>query len=107
MDKNQLAQLRPAIDRAAQLYYTPGCESSITDDEFEAMMVELRLAAPDDPRLTRVGTPFSSDDMREKRTHSIPMGSLDNTDGGISGFASWYDKTCALLGVRVLRLMLP
>jgi DNA ligase (NAD+) len=28
------------------------------------------------------------------------MGSLDNTDGGISGFASWYDKTCALLGVE-------
>ncbi|MFA5767671.1 MAG: hypothetical protein WC919_07180, partial [Candidatus Paceibacterota bacterium] len=100
MDKNKLAQLRSAIDRAAQLYYTPGCESPVTDDEFEAMMGELREVAPDDFRLTRVGTPFSPEDMREKRTHSIPMGSLDNTDGGIGGFASWYDKTCALLGVE-------
>lgn len=100
MDKSKLAQLRSAIDRAAQLYYTPGCESPVTDDEFEAMMGELRAVAPDDPRLTRVGTPFSPEDMREKRPHSIPMGSLDNTDNGISGFASWYDKTCALLGVE-------
>jgi len=99
-DKAKLAQLRSAIDRAAQLYYTPGCESPVTDDEFEAMMTELREVAPDDHRLTRVGTPFSPEDMREKRAHSIPMGSLDNTDGGISGFASWYDKTCALLGVE-------
>lgn len=97
--KARLAMLRSAIDRAAQLYYTPGCESPVTDDEFEALIGELRELVPDDPRLTRVGTPFSSDDMREKRTHSIPMGSLDNTDGGLSGFASWYDKTCALLGV--------
>lgn len=97
--KARLATLRSAIDRAAQLYYTPGCESPVTDDEFEALIGELRELVPDDPRLTRVGTPFSSDDMREKRTHSIPMGSLDNTDGGLSGFASWYDKTCALLGV--------
>jgi DNA ligase (NAD+) len=100
MDKAKLAQLRSAIDRAAQLYYTPGCESPVTDDEFEAMMGELREVAPDDFRLTRVGTPFSPEDMRDKRTHSIPMGSLDNTDSGISGFASWYDKTCALLGVE-------
>ena len=100
IDKANLAQLRSAIDRAAQLYYTPGCESPVTDDEFEAMMGQLREIDPSDPRLTRVGTPYSAEDMRDKRKHSIPMGSLTNTDEGILGFAEWYDKTCALLGVE-------
>lgn len=99
-DKANLAQLRSAIDRAAQLYYTPGCESPITDDEYEALMGQLREAAPDDFRLTRVGVPYSAGTMRNKRSHSIPMGSLNNTDEGILGFAEWYDKTCALLGVE-------
>ena len=100
MDKVELAKLRSDIDRAAQLYYTPGCESPVTDDQFEAMMGQLRAVCPEDYRLTRVGTPFVSDNMREKRPHSIPMGSLDNTDQGILGFAPWYDRTCELLGVE-------
>ncbi|MFA5379334.1 MAG: hypothetical protein WC455_26495 [Dehalococcoidia bacterium] len=98
----QLAQLRSAIDRAAQLYYTPGCESSLTDDEYEELMTELRAIDPSDPRLTRVGTPYSADDLRDKRNHSIPMGSLDKTTGGVSGFAEWYDKTRAALDVARL-----
>lgn len=100
MKKKTLAQLRSAIDRVAQLYYTPGCESPLSDDEYENLMGELREMDPADPRLTRVGTPYSDSDMREKRTHSIPMGSLDNTDGSIGGFAKWYDKTLAALGVE-------
>jgi DNA ligase (NAD+) len=99
-EKARLAQLRSAIDRAAQLYYTPGCESPVNDDEYEGMMSELRVICPADPRLTRVGTPYSPADMRDKRTHTIPMGSLNNTDDGINGFADWYDKTLALLGVE-------
>jgi DNA ligase (NAD+) len=99
-EKARLAQLRSAIDRAAQLYYTPGCESPINDDEYEGMMSELRAICPGDPRLTRVGTPYSPADMRDKRSHTIPMGSLNNTDDGINGFADWYDKTLALLDVE-------
>jgi len=99
-DKAKLAQLRSAIDRAAQLYYTPGCESPISDTEYETLMAELRAIDPSDPRLTRVGTPYSAEDIRDKRNHSIPMGSLTNTDDGINGFEGWYDKTLALLGVE-------
>lgn len=105
MDKKaKLAQLCSAIDRAAQLYYTPGCESPISDDEYEALMGQLREIDSSDPRLTRVGTPYSAEDMRDKRKHSIPMGSLTNTDNGIDGFAEWYEKTLALLGVKTAKV---
>jgi len=96
--KTRLAQLRSAIDRAAQLYYTPGCESSLSDDEYELLMGDLRALEPTDPRLTRIGVPYDSQNMREKRMHTIPMGSLDNTDNSIGGFAPWYDRVSALLG---------
>jgi DNA ligase (NAD+) len=99
-DKLRLAQLRSKIDRAAQLYYTPGCESEITDDQFEALMGQLRQIEPEDYRLTRVGAPYSSSELREKKEHLIPMGSLTNTDNSIAGFADWYDKTLALLGAE-------
>jgi DNA ligase (NAD+) len=99
-NKTELSQLRSAIDRASQLYYTPGCESPVTDDEYEALMGQLREIAPEDPRLTRVGVPYSAEDLRDKRNHSIPMGSLDNTDDSITGFAAWYDKVLALLNVE-------
>jgi len=88
----QLAQLRSAIDRASQLYYTPGCQSPLTDDEFESLMADLRELDPEDPRLTRVGVPYSDEDLKNKVPHRIPMGSLDNTDGGIAGFDPWYTK---------------
>lgn len=98
-DKTRLAHLRSVIDRTAQLYYTPGGDSGISDDDYDAMMDELRALDPTDHRLTRVGVPYSAEDIRSKRTHSIPMGSLTNTDNGIDGFEDWYDKTLALLGV--------
>ena len=101
-DKSRLTQLRCAIDRAAQLYYTPGCESPLTDDEFEALMGELRALDPSDTRLIRVGVPYDVQNMRGKRTHAIPMGSLDNTDRSIVGFASWYDRVLGLLGYNPL-----
>lgn len=91
MSDKVLAQLRSAIDRAAQLYYTVGAEQSgVTDDEYDMLIDELRRLCPDDPRLTRVGAPFSVAELRNKAEHTIPMGSLDNTEGGIDGFGKWY-----------------
>ena len=99
-EQTKLAQLRSEIDRVSQLYYTPGCVSPLSDEQYETLVSELRAIDPTDARLTRVGTPYSAEDMRDKRPHSIPMGSLTNTDDGINGFADWYDKTLALLGVE-------
>lgn len=86
-----LAELRSAIDRAAQLYYTVGGdESRLSNEEYDLLLDALRDQCPDDHRLTRVGAPYSADELRNKVEHTIPMGSLNNTDGGIDGFAEWY-----------------
>ena len=91
MSDTDLAQLRSAIDRTAQLYYrVGGPETGLTDDEYDSLINELRRLCPEDPRLTRVGVPYSADELRMKVDHTIPMGSLDNTEGGIEGFAKWY-----------------
>jgi DNA ligase (NAD+) len=88
----RLTQLQSVIDKAAQLYYTPGCTPSMSDSVYDQMLDELRAIAPDDPRLTRVGVPYSADQLRDKKPHKIPMGSLDKTKGGIDGFSEWYRK---------------
>lgn len=100
MDKDrELSLLRSAIDRAAQLYYTVGgAESKITDAEYDTLINELRRFCPEDPRLVRVGAPFSAAELRNKMEHAIPMGSLDNTEGGIEGFAKWYRWLVAQCG---------
>ena len=92
MNDNDLAQLRSAIDRSAQLYYATGTKhSELTDTEYDTLINELRRQCPDDPRLTRVGFPFSPSELRNKVDHTIPMGSLDNTENGIEGFDKWYN----------------
>lgn len=96
-----LAQLRSAIDRADQAYYsTNGEKSVINDAEYDAMKAELRKADPEDPRLTRVGCPYTAEELRTKVKHQVPTGSLDNVEGGISGFLDWYQNTKAKLGEK-------
>lgn len=95
----RLAELRSAIDRLAQLYYTPGCKSPVSDAEYDNLIDELRRLDDTDERLTRVGLPYSADELRTKKPHAMPMGSLDNTVDSINGFAPWYDSVLALLGV--------
>ena len=99
MDK-RLAELRSAIDRLSQLYYTPGCESPVDDGEYDALVNELRSIDPSDYRLTRVGPPVSSADLRTEKEHLMPMGSLDNTEHSIEGFMPWYENVCKLFGVE-------
>lgn len=71
----QLLQVQKAIDLAADSYYNKGV-AIVTDDFFDAMLEQLRLYDPSDPRLTRVGHIPSLD----KVAHAFPMGSLDNID---------------------------
>lgn len=86
---SELARLRSTIDRADSAYYRTG-ESRLRDNEYDALKSRLRTLAPDDERLTRVGPPYAADEMGTKVKHRIPMGSLDNTDGGIDGLAAWW-----------------
>lgn len=93
----QLAKIRKSIDAAARAYYSSG-DSIITDAQYDELIGELRQLCPDDPRLAQVGPLYSAKELRDKVEHSIPMGSLDNTEGGIGGFADWYDKVSAKVG---------
>jgi DNA ligase (NAD+) len=86
----RLSTLRSQIDKAAQSYYSGNNESGITDEEYDALLAELRQSAPDDERLTRVGQPYDPKEMRTKVKHNLLMGSLDNTEGGIDGYRDWY-----------------
>ncbi len=85
------AQLRSAIDRADQYYHQHKKHlPKLTDAEYDALKSALRQHCPDDERLTRVGVPYSDAELRTKVKHQHPAGSLDNTAGGIAGFAPWY-----------------
>jgi len=93
-----LAELRSAIDRADTAYYRG--QAIMPDAEYDALKRQLRDFAPDDPRLTRVGPPYSDQEIGLKTKHSIPMGSLDNTDGGILGVDDWYEGITAKLATN-------
>ena len=99
-----LATLKRDIDRAAQSYYRADSDPIMSDAEYDQLIAKLRSVAPDDFRLTRVGVPYDPEEMRSKIKHPIPMGSLDNTDDGIAGFAKWHgdvanQSVCASLKV--------
>ncbi len=97
-----LVDLCKQIDQASQSYYTPKGKKIISDAQYDALVARLREIDPTNERLTRVGPPYSLDELRTKVAHKIPMGSLDNTPGGLEGFVPWYDKVCATLGTGVM-----
>lgn len=88
------------IDKADNTYYRLGHKSIMTDAEYDSIKQELKNLDPDNPRLTRVGLPYSVAEIRNKVKHNIPMGSLDNTDDGILGFEPWYDSVSKQLATE-------
>jgi len=86
-----LAQLSDLLDKADIRYYRPGLQPIMADSEYDLLKQKLQEIDPENERLTRVGSPYSIDDLRTKVTHNIPMGSLDNTDEGILGLQDWID----------------
>ncbi len=99
-----LNHIRSMLDRADSLYYR-GDAAELSDAEYDSIKNQLRLLDPNDVRLTRVGAQYSPDEIGEKVEHTIPMGSLDNTDNGILGYEKWYRSTCAKLGVADIDIM--
>ncbi len=95
-----LDQLRRLIDKADAAYYRTDLQPILTDEQYDSARAILRAMAPEDPRLARVGVPYSEAELRTKVPHNIPMGSLDNTDNGIVGFPDWYDSMAEKLGVE-------
>lgn len=94
-----LDSIRYVIDKADLAYYRTGT-SLISDEIYDALKQHLRRECPPDERNTRVGPPYSVDELRNKVTHSIPMGSLDNTDDGILGYPQWYESITKKIGTN-------
>lgn len=88
-----LAETQLLVDKSDSLYYRPGLKSPFTDAEYDIVRTHLRNLNPEDHRLTRVGPPYNASEMSSKVKHSIPMGSLDNTDDGILGYVPWVEST--------------
>jgi len=92
---NQLQQL---IDKTDAAYYRAGSQAIIPDAQYDLLRPALRKRAPTDHRLDRIGCPYDLSELRNKVTHNIPMGSLDNTDEGILGYADWVDGIAKKIG---------
>lgn len=99
-----LPEIRSLIDKADSLYYRPGLTSPLTDEEYDDLKEQLRALAPGDERLTRVGLPYDPQELDTKVTHTIPMGSLDNTDDGILGYETWIKWLHEKLGLDELEI---
>ena len=95
------------IDKADSQYYRidkPAKRFALTpflnDNEYDILKSALKESDPGNDRLTRVGVPYDSTDLRSKVKHNIPMGSLDNTDDGILGYSPWLDSISKVAGSR-------
>jgi DNA ligase (NAD+) len=87
--KMDLEVIQQIIDKADSLYYRQGLTPIMSDDEYDFAKKRLREMTPEDERLTRVGVPYTAEELRDKTKHTIPMGSLDNTKDGITGYDEW------------------
>lgn len=112
----RLPEIQLLIDKADQLYYREKqqsgtdptlalCNPILTDEQYDALKSGLKELEPEDPRLTRVGIPYDAEELRDKVPHAIPMGSLDNTDDGILGYRTWYEKTCKVLKTEDAKIL--
>jgi DNA ligase (NAD+) len=73
------------INKANAAYYNTG-KAIYTDEEYDRLKEQLRSIDSGHPLLEQVGcTPTA----RLKMAHSIPMGSLDNTEDGVTGVGKW------------------
>jgi len=86
------AKILLLINYADASYYKLGQQSILQDAEYDLLRPALRLVNPDHPILDQVGPTYSADELRNKVTHPIAMGSLDNTDDGIDGLNAWHSK---------------
>ena len=83
-----IGNIEKIIREANAAYYNSDCPI-ITDAEYDRLKEELKSLNPSSELLIEVGAPVST--TRKKMAHTIPMGSLDNTDEGILGVQTWLD----------------
>ncbi len=88
------------VDKADSLYHRSGLTPLMPDAEYDVVRNRLKELDPANKSLTRVGAPYDPAELDSKIPHTIPMGSLDNTDDGILGYEPWLAGVSAKLGFR-------
>lgn len=83
--------LRSLLDKADSAYYRPGLTAILSDEEYDKLRNFFKSKWPNDPTSTRVGPSYDPNEIGNKVQHSIPMGSLDNTDDGVVGYGPWLE----------------
>lgn len=86
--QDYISEIEKIISEANAAYYNSDCPI-ITDAEYDRLKEELKSLNPSSELLIEIGAPVST--TRKKMAHTIPMGSLDNTDEGILGVQTWLD----------------
>jgi DNA ligase (NAD+) len=75
MSKSRVQELIVKIGQAREFYYNG--EGIMSDDEYDALVDELKDLDPTSILLNEIGAPISVDSRLKKVKHEIPMGSLD------------------------------
>ena len=95
-DNARVIELMKIIRYHRDLYYNGHPE--IEDDEFDALVDELKDLDPTNVVLNEVGAPVADDSNWEKASHNIPMTSLDKVNTieelqkwGKTRYVRWYN----------------
>jgi len=77
-DEHRIPELESKIKAAREAYYngTP----TVSDDQYDAWVDELRELAPSSPEVTSVGAPVPTASEWKKAEHGFVMGSLDKVN---------------------------
>jgi DNA ligase (NAD+) len=86
MSQERIQELSKKIKAARQTYYNLSPE--ISDQEYDAIVDELRQLQPEHEQIQAVGAPVPNISVWEKVKHEIPMGSLDKVNSA-KEFDEW------------------
>lgn len=96
-NQNRIDELEELITRYRESYYNGDPE--ISDEAFDNLEDELRDLQPDSSVLSDVGSPTPAKTKWKKKSHVIPMGSL-NKANSIQDTLDWFSNSRSVLGHR-------
>jgi len=86
---DRIDELKARISKAREEYFN--LAPSISDQEFDAMVDELKRLEPEALEVSAVGAPPPKHSVWEKVRHEIPMGSLDKANS-LEEMEAWRKK---------------
>lgn len=89
--ERRIRELTGIIESAREAYYNLS-GTTISDQEYDALVDELRSLQPESETVAAVGAAPPKYSVWEKVRHEIPMGSLDKVNSN-DEFMDWVEKT--------------